>query len=102
MINNKLNLEDHRSLSDTSIGDEITLFSNEIFVVLEIENSLDENASYIDYILKLKNEERFFNCEVVLLRYGYEDYGYEDGVQTLDFIEVEKKETITYSWVQKT
>ena len=101
MISNKLNLEDHSSLCGTEIGDTIVLFGNILFVVLEISNFLDKNAAYSEYILRLKDEERYFSCEVVLLRYSPDDYGYEAAVQDFSFIEVEKKETITYSWVQK-
>ena len=69
---------------------------------VEQKRSEDKDTIYIEYILQLKGEERFFSCSVVLQRYGYDDYGYEDFSQDLDFIEVEKKEVVTYTWVQKT
>lgn len=101
-ISNKLTTKDHEMLSISMEGDFVTLFDSIVFQVLEIERSEDKDAIYIEYILQLQGEERFFSCSVVLIRYGYDDYGYEDFSQDLDFIEVEKKEVVTYTWVQKT
>ena len=101
-ISNKLTTKDHEMLSISMEGDFVTLFDSIVFQVLEIERSEDKDAIYIEYILQIQGEERFFSCSVVLIRYGYDDYGYEDFSQDLDFIEVEKKEVVTYTWVQKT
>ena len=101
-ISNKLTTKDHEMLSISMEGDFVTLFGSVVFQVLEKERSEDKDAIYIEYILQLQGEERFFSCSVVLIRYGYDDYGYEDFSQDLDFIEVEKKEVVTYTWVQKT
>ena len=101
-ISNKLTTKDHEMLSISMEGDFVTLFDSVVFQVLEKERSEDKDAIYIEYILQLQGEERFFSCSVVLIRYGYHDYGYEDFSQDLDFIEVEKKEVVTYTWVQKT
>lgn len=101
-ISNKLTIKDHEMLSISMEGDFVTLFDSIVFQVLEIERSEDKDAIYIEYILQLQGEERFFSCSVVLIRYGYDDYGYEDFSQDLDFIEVEKKEVVTYTWIQKT
>lgn len=101
-ISNKLTTKDHEMISISMEGDFVTLFDSIVFQVLEIERSEDKDAIYIEYILQLQGEERFFSCSVVLIRYGYDDYGYEDFSQDLDFIEVEKKEVVTYTWVQKT
>lgn len=101
-ISNKLTIKDHEMLSISMEGDFVTLFGSVVFQVLEQKRSEDKDTIYIEYILQLKGEERFFSCSVVLLRYGYDDYGYEDFSQDLDFIEVEKKEVVTYTWVQKT
>jgi len=101
-ISNKLTIKDHEMLSISMEGDFVTLFGSVVFQVLEQKRSEDKDTIYIEYILQLKGEERFFSCSVVLQRYGYDDYGYEDFSQDLDFIEVEKKEVVTYTWVQKT
>lgn len=101
-ISNKLTTKDHEMLSISMEGDFVTLFGSVVFQVLEKERSEDKDAIYIEYILQLQDEERFFSCTVVLIRYGYDDYGYEDFSQDLNFIEVEKKEVVTYTWVQKT
>ena len=101
-ISNKLTTKDHEMLSISMEGDFVTLFGSVVFQVLEKERSEDKDASYIEYILQLQGGERFFSCSVVLIRYGYDDYGYEDFSQDLNFIEVEKKEVVTYTWVQKT
>ena len=90
-ISNKLTTKDHEMLSISMEGDFVTLFGSVVFQVLEKERSEDKDAIYIEYILQLQGEERFFSCSVVLIRYGYDDYGYEDFSQDLDFIEVEKK-----------
>jgi hypothetical protein len=101
-ISNKLTTKDHEMLSISMEGDFVTLFGSVVFQVLEKERSEDKDAIYIEYILQIQGEERFFSCSVVLIRYGYDDYGYEGFSQDLDFIEVEKKEVVTYTWVQKT
>lgn len=101
-ISNKLTTKDHEMLSISMEGDSVVLFDSIVFQVLEKERSEDKDAIYIEYILQLQDEERFFSCTVVLIRYGYDDYGYEDFSQDLNFIEVEKKEVVTYTWVQKT
>ena len=101
-ISNKLTTKDHEMLSISMEGDFVTLFDSIVFQVLEIERSEDKDAIYIEYILQIQGEERFLSCSVVLISYGYDDYGYEGFSQDLDFIEVEKKEVVTYTWVQKT
>ncbi len=102
VINNILDAKDHRRLVSVLEGDSVVLFDKLVFQVIEKESSEDKDAIYTEYVLQLQGEERFFSCSVVLLRYGYEDYGYEDFAQDFSFIEVEKKEVISYVWVQKT
>jgi len=91
-----LTKEEHEYLSD---NEEVTI-DGVLFSVVETDEDMDDNFKHLTHYLA---DDKGNHIRVVetLIRYGYEDYGYESCYQELDACEVEKKEVVTIQWVTK-
>lgn len=91
----KLTKEQHQMIDDC----ESLELNGEEFEYMEEHEDMNENGVNKIMIWKRPSDNKFFQSLVYYCRYGYEDYGYESSCQDLNLYEVEKKEIITYKWV---
>ncbi|MBV5347766.1 hypothetical protein JZU46_06095 [bacterium] len=102
MVLNTLTREQHIELSNSVVGDTVFL-DNYTFKVIECNRNQDSNFVYDEYVIATYDLQvtRYFTYTTIYTIFGYDDWGYEEDLQNYDIIEVEKQETITYTWVQK-
>lgn len=75
-------------------------FSGEQYILhTKLEESMDDDGSSHPFIYKRMSDEKFFMIVVERVRYGYEDYSYEEWVNNCELYEVEEKEVIVKKWV---
>lgn len=65
----------------------------------QLEGSMDDDGSSHPFIYKRESDGKFFMIVVYRVRYGYEDYSYEDFVNECELFEVEAKEVKITRWV---
>lgn len=70
------------------------------YTMYEEDEDMDDNFKDLTYVFKGDND-KYIKFYVTLIRYGYEDYGYEAEYQEFDVYEVERKEVITVEWVTR-
>ncbi|MBK5492592.1 hypothetical protein [Bacillus sp. TH13] len=90
----KLTKEEHYSLYT---NEEIEL-GGTTFSLVEEEEDMDDNFKNLTYYLK-DSKGNHIMVFITLIRYGYEDYGYESDYQEFDVYKVEKREVVTVKWV---
>ena len=61
------------------------------YVCQDGETEIDENGKSYRFIYRRLSDDKLFRITNYLCRYGYEDYGFEDGSQDCNAYEVEKK-----------
>jgi len=91
-----LTKEEHEYLSN---NEEVTI-DGVLFSIVETDEEMDDNFKHLTHYLE-DNKGNHIMITETLIRYGYENYGYESCYQELDVYEVEKKEVVTVKWVIK-
>ncbi|MDA1658847.1 hypothetical protein PDK35_02505 [Bacillus cereus group sp. TH153LC] len=91
-----LTKEEHEYLSD---NDQVEI-DGVLFTIVETEEEMDDNFKNLTHYLADDKGNHIMIFET-LIRYGYEDYGYESSYQELEVFEVEKKEVVVTRWVTK-
>jgi len=69
------------------------------YVCQDGETKIDENGKSYRFIYRRLSDDKLFRITNYLCRFGYEDYGFEDGSQDCNAYEVERKEVVKYEWV---
>jgi len=100
IILSEVTKEDHAYLSDRNAGDIVEIFDLE-FEIMEIYETADQNFLYSEYVVQLLDSDRFFSFTSVLSYFPTGELVYEESMQSYSFIEIEKKEVTTHTWVQK-
>ncbi|WP_144575454.1 hypothetical protein [Bacillus cereus] len=90
----QLTNEEHEYLSDN----EEVIIDGVLFQVVETEEEMDDNFKYLTHYLADDKGNHIMTTET-LIRYGYENYGYESCYQELEVTKVEKREVVTVKWV---
>jgi hypothetical protein len=67
--------------------------------VKETDEDMDDNGKTYSYIVKEEGTNHYYSIDVYLVRYGYEDYGFEKYVQDHKMYRVELKTLTTETWV---
>lgn len=74
-------------------------FNNEKYIgVEELEVEMDDDGKTHSFIYKRESDGKFFQVNVNRVRYGYEDYCYEDFANDFNMTEVYQKEIIRKIW----
>ncbi len=66
----------------------------------QLESDMDDDGSSHPFIYKRTSDGKFFMIVVCRVRYGYEDYCYEDFANECELFEVEEKEVKQVKWVK--
>lgn len=90
----QLTKEEHEHLS----GNEKVIIDGVLFQVVETDEEMDDNFKYLTHYLA-DDKGNHIRVDETLIRYGYEDYGYESDYQEFDVYKVEKREVVTVMWV---
>ncbi|MCC2383517.1 hypothetical protein [Bacillus cereus] len=67
--------------------------------VKEIDEDMDDNSKTYSYIVKEAGTDHYYNIDVCLAKYGYEDYGFEKYLQDNKMYRVELRTVTTETWV---
>lgn len=67
--------------------------------VKETDDDMDDNGKTYSYIIKEEGTDYYYSIDIYLVRYGYEDYGFEKYAQDHKMYRVELKTVTTETWV---